>query len=60
MIKQEFYSAEDIMTILNCKRTKAYTVIRQLNCELQEDGVKTCKGRVLKSYFDKTFGLSYD
>ena len=57
MIKQEFYSAQDLMTLLNCKRTKAYTVIRQLNFELEELGIKTIKGRVLKSYFDDKYGL---
>ena len=57
-MKQEFYSVKDLMILLNCKKTKAYTIIRKLNEELEEKGLRTIKGRILKSYFDDQYGLS--
>ncbi len=56
-IEQKFYSASDLMTMLNCKKSKAYRLIRKLNDELEEKGIKTIQGRILKSYFDQLYGI---
>lgn len=56
-MKQEFYTVDDLMAMLNCQKTKAYTLIQRNNKELKEKGFDTIPGRVLKSYFDRKYGL---
>jgi hypothetical protein len=45
------------MELLEFSKSKAYEVIRILNIELEQKGFKTEKGRVLKEYFEKRYGL---
>lgn len=56
-MKKLFYSYKDIMELLEFSKSKAYEVIRILNIELEQKGFKTEKGRVLKEYFEKRYGL---
>lgn len=50
-----FYTADDVIEILDVKRTKAYEIIRRLNAELEGQGFMTTKGKVSKRYFHQRF-----
>ncbi|MFL2100058.1 transcriptional regulator [Desemzia sp. FAM 23989] len=51
--RHEFYRVEDVMEMLNVQQTKAYSIIRKLNKELQDQGKIIVSGRVSKRYFDE-------
>lgn len=46
-------TVEEVMEELGVKQAKAYQIIRQLNQELDEQGVITVSGRVNREYFDQ-------
>jgi hypothetical protein len=46
-----FYTAQDIMEMLDIGRSKAYEIIKTLNAELNEEGYITVAGKVSKKYF---------
>jgi len=49
-----YYTVQDVMVILGCKRTKAQDAIRELNDELVQKGyMRYPRGRVPKKYFDE-------
>lgn len=50
-----FYTAQDIMEMLDIGRSKAYELIKTLNAELNEEGYITVAGKVSKKYFDQRF-----
>ena len=50
-----FYSAKDIMDILQVGKSKAYKVIAELNAVLKEKGYIVVAGKVSKYYFKKRF-----
>ncbi|WP_370835514.1 DNA-binding protein [Faecalibacillus intestinalis] len=52
-MNKEVYTKNDVMMILNCKKTKAYDVIRKLNKELEKEGYFTIAGKVNAKYFRK-------
>ena len=53
-----FYSAKDLMAILNVGESRAYAIIRKLNEELVDKGyIIPKRGQVLRSYADKRLGL---
>ena len=53
-----FYTAKDLMAILNISRSYAYHIIAKLNKELEDKGfVVPKRGQVLKSYADKRLGF---
>ena len=55
-VKASYYTVDDVMTILGCKRTKAQDVIRELNDELADKGFKRRKqGTVSQKYFNERF-----
>lgn len=56
-MEKQFYKAKDVMKILDCKQSKAYDLIKELNEELATQGFKTVKGRVPIKYFNEAFGL---
>lgn len=60
VIKQEvtvsYYTVQDVMVILGCKKTKAQDIIRDLNSEMVEKGYKRYpKGKVSRKYFNERF-----
>ena len=57
-MEPQFYTAEDIMQVLQVKKTKAYSIINDLNNELKEQGYMTIKGKVPATYFLERFYLS--
>lgn len=53
-----FYTAKDLMAILNVSRSRAYYIIAKLNKELDEKGfIVPKRGQVLKSYADERLML---
>ena len=52
-----FYSYKDIMELLDYSKSKSYEIIRILNKKLEAEGKRTEKGRVLKSFFEKEYGI---
>ncbi len=50
-----FYTAKDIMEILGVSKTKAYSIISELNQQLVKDGYLVVAGKVSKAYFHKRF-----
>ncbi len=46
-----YYTVTDVMKILHCGRTKAYSLIRRLNEELNKQGKITFPGRLSRKYF---------
>ncbi|MEC1900707.1 ICEBs1 excisionase [Bacillus atrophaeus] len=51
----EFLKAHDIQKILGVKQAKAYSIIRELNSEMEEAGYKVIKGRLNKAKFEERF-----
>lgn len=56
-VKETFVFKEDVMSLLGVSQSKAYAIIKQLNGELQDQGILTVQGRVVRNYFNKRFGL---
>ena len=50
--KDTFYFVEDVMKMLGLSRSKAYSIIKQFNTEMEEKGYFTVPGRVNGRYFD--------
>lgn len=54
-----YYSADDIVEMLDISKAKAYGVIRELNNELKSLGYFVVQGKISKAYFDqKWYGLN--
>ena len=53
-----YYDFRDVMEILEYGKGKAYSVIKELNTELQSKGYMIRPGLISKSYFDKRFKLN--
>ena len=53
-----YYDVRDVMEILEYGKGKAYSVIKELNTELQSKGYMIRPGLIAKSYFDKRFKLN--
>lgn len=53
-----YLDANDIASMLDVSKSKAYEVIRQLNSELKRDGYLVLAGKVPVAYFNKRwYGL---
>ena len=50
-VGQEFYTAQEVATMLGVSKTSAYRVIKRLNAELEEKGYITITGKISKRYF---------
>ena len=58
MEHEMFITADRVAKDFGVSRTKAYSIIRQLNEELNENGYLTVPGRVSKQYYlERTYGL---
>ncbi|EME5369420.1 DNA-binding protein [Enterococcus faecium] len=53
----KFLTANDISKLMDCSKTKAYGIIKELNSELEQPGLLTSKGRVNEQFFAKKFGF---
>lgn len=57
-IAKVYYSANDIVQMLDISKASAYKIIRQLNDELKASGYIILQGKVPKAYFrEKWYGL---
>ena len=54
-MEQKFYTVDDVMKILCIGKSLAYDIIKDLNAELEAEGLRTCRGRVHRRYFEKRY-----
>ena len=54
---ERFLDVNEVMTLLKCKQSTAYKVMRRLNGELKENGFLVKPGLVPRSYLVERFGL---
>ena len=52
-----FYTYKDIMELFGYSKSKAYDIIKEINFKLRNQGIRTEKGRVLVSAFEKEYGI---
>lgn len=48
---KRFLSAQDVADMMECSKSKAYTIIKQLNEELKKNGYVVISGKVNAKYF---------
>lgn len=54
-----FYSADDLVEMLDISKASSYKIIRQLNDELKALGYIVLQGKVPRAYFEqKWYGLN--
>lgn len=53
--KNRMLTVDDIMERLSVSRSSAYAVMRELNGELSEKGLRIIPGRVSESHFNATY-----
>lgn len=51
MTEKLFYTVEDVMKICNLKKSSAYDMVKELNKELEKDGIMTQTGVIRADYF---------
>lgn len=49
--EKRFLSANDVMAVMECSKSRAYEIIRQLNAELEEKHYITIHGKINAKYF---------
>lgn len=50
-----FITAQEVAELLGISKSKAYTIVRELNEELSAMGFITVAGRVSRKFFEKKF-----
>lgn len=53
MEEKRFLNAEDVSKVLECSKSNAYQVMRQLNDELAEKGYIVVRGKINAKYFNE-------
>lgn len=53
MEEKRFLNAEDVSKVLECSKSHAYQVMRQLNDELVEKGYIVVRGKINAKYFNE-------
>lgn len=54
-----YYSAEDIATMLDVSKAKAYNIIKSMNTNLERQGYLTIPGKVSIAYFcERWYGMA--
>lgn len=48
-------TVEDVMNELGVKRSKAYSILKQLNKELEKDGYVAIRGKIPRPYWETKF-----
>lgn len=57
-VERQFIGAKEVAEIIGSSESKAYSIIRQLNAELNDKGYITVRGRVSRAYFEeKLYGV---
>lgn len=57
-MKPYLMNAKEVQARLNVSRNTAYGIIRELNAELEEKGLRTIKGKVHSQYFEDRYFTS--
>ena len=53
-------TVEDVMNELGVKRSKAYSILKQLNNELEAEGYVAVRGKIPRPYWEtKFYGFSH-
>ena len=50
-LKRVYYTAQEITELIGCSPSKAYSIIRKLNAELEKGGYIVVRGKVPIAYF---------
>ena len=50
-----FISADEMKEIFGISKSKAYSLVQELNAELKEKGYLTIPGRVRRKFFEERF-----
>lgn len=53
MEDKRFLTAKDVMEIMECSRSVAYSIIKKLNEELEGNGFITIHGKINAKYFNE-------
>ena len=53
-----FAKADEVSELLNCGKSTAYKIMRQLNNELKEKGYMTISGNVNRAYLFERMGIN--
>lgn len=48
-------TVDDVMSELGVKRSKAYSILKELNEELVKDGYKSVRGKIPRPYWETKF-----
>lgn len=51
--EKRFLNAEDVAAVMECSKSRAYIIIKQLNAELEEKGYVTLHGKINAKYFNE-------
>lgn len=51
--EKRFLNADDVAAIMECSKSRAYTIIKQLNEEMQEKGYVIIHGKINAKYFNE-------
>lgn len=51
MTHKTFLNVDDVCKALECSKSKAYSIMRELNAEMQKNGYITMAGRINAKYF---------
>ena len=54
-MSNQMVNAEYVMNALDVSKNTAYRIIRALNAELENSGVRTIAGRVNLTYFERKY-----
>ena len=52
-LKRVYYTAQEITELIGCSPSKAYSIIRKLNAELEKGGYIVVRGKVPIAYFNE-------
>ena len=52
-MKRMLMTAQEVSDTLGVKKSKAYSIIKQMNVELAEKGYMTVAGKVSRAYFQE-------
>lgn len=56
-LKRVYYTAQEVAELIGCSPSKAYSIIRKLNAELEKDSYIVVRGKVPIAYFnEKCYG----
>ncbi len=58
MANNNFITAQEVADEIGVSKSYAYKIIQKLNEELEEKGVLTISGKVIRKYFMERFGYA--